>query len=127
MRGTTLGKYDKVLIEVGLATEEDVRVDYRRGILIVNRVRVGEGKGEGSDGQVALDPDKMKEAGINVGAPVIKEAVNEALRGLEMIVACKSTQSTRRRRAQSSTEVPRNRSPEKIDDQRFVIIDYNIH
>ena len=79
-RGQKLGKYKKVIIEVGLAAPEQVRVDYRRGILLVRRVRVGEWKGEGDEAKLELTEARLTEAGIQVGAEALHEAVTEALR-----------------------------------------------
>ena len=80
-KGKHLAKHKKVLIEVGIAKPEDVRVDYRRGILMVKRVRIGEWKKESEreEGLVELNEDKLKLAGIQVGVEAIKKAVKELL------------------------------------------------
>jgi hypothetical protein len=74
-----LGKHKRVLIEVGLATAGDIKIDYRRGILMVRRLRVAEWKGDGDDGHVELDVDSLTKVGINVGVTALQNAVEELL------------------------------------------------
>ena len=74
--------FDKtVLIEVGIAKPEDVRIDYRRGILMVKQVRIGEWKKDDQNcgGSVELNEDKLKLVGTDVGTEAIKKAVKELL------------------------------------------------
>ena len=84
-KGKHLAKHKKVLIEVGIAKPDDVRVKYRTGILMVKRdgkfTRLGECKKscEHAEGTVELNEDKLKVAGIQVGVGAIKMAVNESL------------------------------------------------
>ena len=79
-KGKHLAKHKKVLIEVGIAKPEDVRVDYRRGILMVKRVRVGEWKKhDGNNGSLELHEDSLKSVGIVVGKEAIEKAVKELL------------------------------------------------
>ena len=74
-----LGKHKRVLIEVGLAGADEIKIDYRRGILMVKRNRVAEWQGDGIDGHVELHEDNLKKVGIDVGATVLKNAVEELL------------------------------------------------
>ena len=74
-----LGKHKRVLIEVGLATAGDIKIDYRHGILMVKRHRVAEWKGEGDDGHVEINEEALTEVGITVGATALKNAVEELL------------------------------------------------
>ena len=67
------------LIEVGLANAADIKIDYRRSILMIKRRRVGEGKGEGDDGRLELDDEALKKVGINVGTAALQKAVYELL------------------------------------------------
>ena len=74
-----LGKHKKVLIEVGLAKTEDVKVDYRRGLLLIKRVRVGEWIGSAGDGSLDLNENGLKKVGIDVGKVALQKAVRELL------------------------------------------------
>jgi hypothetical protein len=74
-----MGKYKRVLIEVGLAKSEDIRIDYRRGILMVKRVRAAEWRGEGENGYVHIDEENFKKVGIDVGKTALQKAVEELL------------------------------------------------
>ena len=71
-----IGKYKRVLIEVGLASADDIKIDYRRGVLMVKRLRVGEWKGEGAEGQLELNEEHLKKVGIET---VLQNAVTELL------------------------------------------------
>jgi hypothetical protein len=74
-----IGKYKRVLIEVGLAKVEDIKIDYRRGILMVKRIRVAEWRGEGANGCVHVDEENLKKVGIDVGKTALQKAVEELL------------------------------------------------
>ena len=74
-----LGKYKRVLIEVGLAKAEDVRVSYGRGILMVKRARVAVWRGEGDEGHVEINEKNLKSVGIDVTGTALKNAVDELL------------------------------------------------
>jgi len=74
-----LGKHKRVLIEVGLAKSDGIKIDYRRGILMVKRVRVAEWKGDGEDGSLELHEENLKKVGIDVGKTVLQNAVHELL------------------------------------------------
>ena len=67
------------MIEVGLAKSEDIRIDYRRGILMVKRVRAAEWRGEGENGYVHIYKENLKKIGIDVGKTALQKAVEELL------------------------------------------------
>ena len=64
---------------MGLATAGDIKIDYRRGILMVKRHRVAEWKGEGDDGHVDINEEALTKVGITVGATALQNAVEELL------------------------------------------------
>ena len=74
-----ISKYKRVMIEVGLLKADDIKIDYRRGVLIAKRQRIAEWQGEGSDGHVQLNEENMKKIGIDVGANALHNAVKELL------------------------------------------------
>ena len=74
-----LGKHKRVLIEVGLAIAGDIKIDYRRGMLMVKRIRVAEWKGEGDEGHVEINEEALTKIGITVGATALQNAVEELL------------------------------------------------
>ena len=74
-----LGKYKRVLIEVGLTNAADIKADYRRSVLMIKRRRVGQWTGEGEDGHLELNNDELKKVGIDVGVDVLQKAVKELL------------------------------------------------
>ena len=74
-----LGKHKRVLIEVGLSKAEDIRIDYRRGILMVKRIRVAEWQGDGLDGHLEMNDESLKKIGIDVGKAALQTAVEELL------------------------------------------------
>ena len=78
-KGKILSKYKRVLIEVGLADADKVRIDYKNGILMINRVRVGVWRAADGDGQMELSQDKLKDAGISVEVGKLADAVTELL------------------------------------------------
>ena len=71
-----LGKNKKVLIEVGLASSSDVRIDYKRGIMFVKKVRVAEWS---ESRGLVHNPDRLKEVGIDVPIEKLVNAVREEL------------------------------------------------
>ena len=74
-----LGKHKRVLIEVGLAIAGDIKIDYRRGMLMVKRIRMAEWKGEGDDGHVEINEEALTKVGITVDATALQNAVEELL------------------------------------------------
>ena len=71
-----LSKNKKVLIEVGLARTSDIRVDYKRGILLIQRVRVAEwSKSSG----LVYNVDRLKGVGIDVPLDKLEKAVQEEM------------------------------------------------
>jgi len=74
-----ISKFKRVMIEVGLLKADDIKIDYRRGVLIAKRQRIAEWQGEGSDGHVQLNEENMKKIGIDVGANALHNAVKELL------------------------------------------------
>ena len=56
-----------------------IKIDHRRGILMVKRVRVAEWKGDGEDGSLELHEENLKKVGIDVGKTVLQNAVHELL------------------------------------------------
>jgi len=79
LKAKHLGKHKRVLIEVGLANAADIKIDYRRSIILIKRRRVGEWKGEGDDGHLELNDEALKKVGINVGTAALQKAVEELL------------------------------------------------
>ena len=67
------------MIEVGLLKADDIKIDYRRGVLIAKRQRIAEWQGEGSDGHVQLNEENKKKNVIDVGANALHNAVKELL------------------------------------------------
>ena len=76
-KGKYLSKYKKVLIETGLAEPSSIRVDYNRGLVFMNRLRLAEWKVSGSTGQIITDASKLKELNIAVDSDKIQDAVEE--------------------------------------------------
>ena len=72
----TLSKYKRVLIEVGLAKSEEVRVDYTRGFLMIKRMQVGIWHPEG---RLDVRAEKLAEAGIEVPVKKLEDAVKEMM------------------------------------------------
>ena len=64
-----------MLIEVGLASKDDLRIDYKRGILFYKRSRIGEEK----ENKFALNGEIMKKVNIVIEKDAIDNAVNELL------------------------------------------------
>ena len=64
---------------LNLAAEDDIKIDYRRCILMIKRRRVGEWKGEGDDGRLELNDEALKKGGINVGTAALQKAAEEPL------------------------------------------------
>ena len=79
LKGKILSKHKRVLIEVGLASADSIRVDYRRGVRLINRSRVGQW--ETSSEKLQLDKDKLREVGIDVEVCKLEAAVAELMRG----------------------------------------------
>ena len=64
------------MIEVGLACTSDIRVDYKRGILLIQRVRVAEwSKSSG----LVYNVDRLKGVGIDVPLDKLEKAVQEEM------------------------------------------------
>ena len=78
-KARNLGKHKKVLMDVGLAKAEDVKIDYRRGILLIKKVRIGEWVGAAGDGILVLNEDSLRKVGIDVGKDALHKAVQELL------------------------------------------------
>ena len=68
-----------MMTEIGGMAPEKVRVDCRRGVFLAGRIRVGEWKGKGEDGEVELHEGKGAEAGIETDAKTLRDAVAEAM------------------------------------------------
>ena len=75
-----LSKNKKVLIEVGLAQAQEVRIDYKRGVLFIRKTRVAEWK-ESGPANVSLSyfPARLKEVGIDVPLDKLENAVREEM------------------------------------------------
>ena len=75
-KAKTLGKYKKVLIEVGLAQPTDVRIDYKRGLLFLKKIRIGDWT---SEKRLDMKPEKLAEAGAMVDVKMLENAVDELM------------------------------------------------
>ena len=78
-KAKSLGKFKRVLIETKLAEPMDVKIDYKRGIIFVKRVRIAEWTFADGKELVAANEAKLKEIGINVQAAKIHDAVDELM------------------------------------------------
>ena len=78
-KGRILSKYKRVFLEVDVVAKEDIRIGYRRGIIMIKNVRIGEWSGDGATGRVALHQGKLKDVGIDVDVKKVDDAVKELL------------------------------------------------
>ena len=74
-----MDKFKKVVIDTGLAEPTNVRVDYKRGFVFINKVRAAERKMTDGSERVIADPDKLREAGLDVDASKLHDAVDELM------------------------------------------------
>ena len=79
-KAKALSRCKRVMIEVGLARPDQVRVDYSGGVVFVNRVRIGEWKLVGTDYELTFDQNKLSEAKLDVAVAKLKDAVDELLK-----------------------------------------------
>jgi hypothetical protein len=82
-KSKTLSKFKKVLLDTKLAKPEDVKVDYKRGIVFVSRLRVAEWKNSAdteSTDNLVIDQNAMQQVGIDVEPKKIYDAGAELLR-----------------------------------------------
>ena len=78
-KAKVLGKYKRVFIEVGMATPENVKINYKWGIIYVNKIRIGTWKSMGAEDDVEIAEDKLKALGMGVGVDMLKNAVKELM------------------------------------------------
>ena len=82
-KSKSLSKFKKVLLDTSLAKPEDVKVDYKRGIVFVRRLRVAEWK-DAADPEctdnLVIDQETMQQVGNDVEPNKIYDAVAELLR-----------------------------------------------
>ena len=71
--------YKNVIVDAGLADASQIDFDVRRGILWMERTRVGEWAGDADTGRLLLSGEKVKQAGMKVEPKMIDDAVNEVL------------------------------------------------
>lgn len=74
-----LGKFKKVLIESNLASPEDIFVDYKRGLIIINKVRVAEWKTVNGHDKLVADESKLKDVQIDIEPEKLYDAMAELL------------------------------------------------
>ena len=78
-KGKIMATYKKVLVEVGLADVNAIDFDARRGMLWAGRTRIAEWVGDAESGTLTLNSARMKDAGMDVKAEMVDNAVKEAL------------------------------------------------
>ena len=73
-----LGKFKRVLIEVGLANPQNIRINYRRGIAYVQKIRVAEWMS--ATEKLGIDQPGLTETGVIVDVKKVEDAVEELVR-----------------------------------------------
>ena len=76
-KGKALSKYKRVFIEAKVAKAEAVRIDYNRGFLCINKVRVAEWEYEQE--KLVLCPSGLTSAGIAVQPKMFEDAFTELM------------------------------------------------
>ena len=84
-KSKNLSKFKKVLLDTELAKPEAVKVDYKRGIVLVHKNgdwkhRVAEWKQTEDGDKLIINPDVLRQVGIIVEPDKIYDAVAELLR-----------------------------------------------
>ena len=74
-----LGKLKRALVATDVVPADKVRVDYKRGIVFVNNIRVAELNTTDGVDKLKIDPVKMKDANILVEPQKIYDAVAELM------------------------------------------------
>ena len=76
-KGKVLHAAKQVLIDVGLAKEEEVDYETKRGILWIGRKRVAEWRA--SDEKLQWDVAKLSAAGVDVDNKLLDNAIDEKI------------------------------------------------
>ena len=78
-KSKNLSKFKKVLVEAKLAPADTVKIDHKRGIVFVGRIRVAEWKADGPDNKLIASPEKLKQAHIDVNPTKLYDALEELM------------------------------------------------
>ena len=79
-KAKNLSKLKKVLLDTDLAKPEDVKVDYKRGIVFIDKLRAAEWKNTAEGDKLILNEEIMKRVGIDVEPSKLYDAVADLLR-----------------------------------------------
>ena len=74
-KGRTLSRYKRVFIEANISDPDNIRVDYNRGFLMLNKIRIAEWDQDAE--RLVLKSDKLKEAGVQVETEMLDNAYKE--------------------------------------------------
>ena len=75
-KAKNLSKFKKVLLDTGLAEPDRVKVDYKRGLVFVNKHRAAEWK----DDRLVLNQLALQQAGIDVETSKLLDAVDDLMK-----------------------------------------------
>ena len=78
-RAKTMSKLKRVLIETDLAKPADIRIDYKRGLVMANKKRVAEWTASGSGDKLVIGKVGLTAAGIQVDPDKLDDAVAELM------------------------------------------------
>ena len=78
-RAKKLGKLKRALVGTDVVSADKVRVDYKRGLVFVDNIRIAELKSVDGVNKLKIDPVKMKDANIMVEPQKIYDAVDELM------------------------------------------------
>ena len=76
-KGTYLSKFKRMLIETNLEEADNIKIDYKRGIVFVDRKRVAEWTASVDGDKLVINKAKMEAAGIQVDLAKMYDAVEE--------------------------------------------------